>query len=607
MSLLHKKRIFYILIAFIIVIAVFVARIAWIQWASAYLPLTASGKTMNEMAVRQREEGIMLDSGRGHFVDRNGMSLTGFTTWRPTLFPVSELPDESQIKGLANRLGISPAELKLLWSGLLRPQKWRQPKEKALPAASPVLGYGELNTQDNALYWDHRGGAWPPVNGFEVLPFMERYPAGMRGNQWLGYVAQRPEVIRKIGKTYPFPLTMQVGASGLERTMDRFLRGSGGTRVYYSVDGKKRPFPQIGTRVEGQSNPYYPVQIATTVDNGIQQQLEKIVDRLNVQEGAVVVLDARQGDVISMVSRPFYDPVHVDLSSGDWSNRAVKAVAPGSVFKTVIAAAALEGHVTFPGEVFHCSGHYGKYGLSCWKEGGHGDITLKEGFANSCNVVFATLGERLSADVIERTAYSLGLNRKIGWSQRAFMGGEDLSQIDQEEKGAVFSPDVNMDGGVLAQTSLGQRDVLVTPLQAANLVVTLLHDGEVAFPRLVTQIRFRDGSVMANFPVHTTGRTRQRISAHTAGLLLDWMRQVVEDGTGSALKQAKWPLAGKSGTAQIKKGGKKLNHQWFIGYGPVGNPKYAVAVLVQNRPEGSPNQATALFRQTLDMLAEQGS
>ncbi|WP_410772563.1 peptidoglycan D,D-transpeptidase FtsI family protein [Fontibacillus sp. BL9] len=607
MSLLHKKRIFYTLMAFIIVLVLFVARISWIQWASAYLPLTASGRTMNEMAVRQREEGIMLDSGRGHFVDRNGMPLTGFITWRPTLFPVSELPDEPQMKALANRLGTSPWELKTLWSGLLKPQMWRQPKEEVLPVTSPVLGYGEPKTQDKFLNGERHGGIWPSVNGFEMLPYMERYPVGMSGNQWLGYVAQRPDVIRKIGKPYQFPLTTQVGASGLERTMDRFLRGSGGTRVYYSVDGKKRPFSEIGTRVEGDSNPYYPVQVVTTVDNGLQQKLEQIVDRMDMQEGAVVVLDARQGDVISMISRPFHDPVHVDLSSGDWSNRAVKAVAPGSIFKTVIAAAALEEQLAFPGEVFHCSGHYGKYGLSCWKEGGHGDITLKEGFAKSCNVVFATLGERLPADVIERTAYRLGLNRKVGWSQHAFMGGEDLSQIDQEEKGAVFGPHVNMDGGVLAQTSLGQRDVLVTPLQAANLVVTLLHDGQVAFPRLVKQIRFRDGSVMANFPVHTTNIRQERISAQTAGVLLDWMRQVVENGTGSALKQAKWPLAGKSGTAQVKKGGKKLNHQWFIGYGPVGNPKYAVAVLVQNRPEGSPNQATALFRRTMDLLAEQGT
>lgn len=542
---------------------------------------------MNELAVRQREEGIVLDSGRGQFVDRNGRPLTGFTHWRPTLFPVSMLPDEKQLEIISNRLGTTSDQLKTHWSGLKVPQLWKDDdmKEKE----------------------DVRGGSVPVANGFEILPFMDRYPDGVTGKQWLGYVAQRPDTIKQIGNARLFPLTMQVGASGLERTLDRFLRGTGGTRAYYSVDGKKRPLSGIGTRAEGTSNRYYPVQVRTTVDLGLQERLEAIVEQMDVREGAVVVLDTKQGDIVSMVSRPFFDPGHIDLEQGNWSNRAVKAAAPGSVFKTVIAAAALEEGLTSPGEVFHCSGHYGKYGLSCWKKEGHGDITLEQGFAQSCNVVFATLGERLSAGSIARAAAKLGLNQKVGWFEADFMGGEDLHQLDQEEKGAVFTPGGSVDGGVRAQTALGQRDVTVTPLQAANLVVTLLHDGRVISPRLVTQIRFRDGSVMADFPVHSIRGNQGQISARTARLLREWMRLVVTEGTGRTLAQAKWPLAGKSGTAQTKKGGKSMNHQWFIGYGPVSNPKYAVAVLVQNRPTGSEHQAAVLFRRTMDMLAEQGS
>lgn len=588
MSLLRKKRIFYILMAFTLVTVLFAARIAWIQWASAYKPLTASGRTMNELAVRQREEGILLDPGRGQFVDRNGQPLTGFTRWRPTLFPVSELPDKEHLNILANWLGTTSDELKTLWSSLKVPQHWDRD--------------GQDKKTEYVETW-----AVAATDGFEVLPFMDRYPGGTTGKQWLGYVAQRPDTIKKIGNPRLFPLTMQVGASGLERTLDRFLRGTGGTRAYYSVDGKKRPLPGIGTRAEGASNRYYPVQVRTTVDNGIQERLEGIVEQMDVREGAVVVLDAKQGDIVSMVSRPFFDPVHIDLEEGNWSNRAVKAVAPGSIFKTVIAAAALEEGLTHPGEVFHCSGHYGKYGLSCWKKEGHGHITLEQGFARSCNVVFATLGERLSADSVARGAAKLGLNQKVGWNESHFMGGDDLHQLDQEEKGTVFNPAGVVDGGALAQTALGQRDVTVTPLQAANLVVTLLHDGQVTSPRLVTQIRYRDESVMANFPVHTIRGNQGQISARTARLLREWMRLVVTDGTGRTLAQAKWPLAGKSGTAQTKKGGKAMNHQWFIGYGPVSNPKYAVAVLVQNRPTGSEHQAAVLFRRTMDMLAEQGS
>ncbi|MEF2968936.1 penicillin-binding transpeptidase domain-containing protein [Paenibacillus sp. M1] len=586
MSLLNKKRIFIILLAFSIVLGGFALRLSWIQWSSAWLPVTAARKTMNEMAVRQREEGIELDSGRGGFTDRNGEALTGFTRWEPTLFPVSKLPDQAHLKKMAELLGTSTGKLSSTWSGLKQPYVW-------------------TNGAGAALL---KQGAWPKVDGFEMLPVMKRYPGGMRGNQWLGYVAQRPDVVRKLkagGTPYPLPLSLQIGASGLEKTLDRFLRGTGGTRVYYTVDGKKRPLTEIGTRVQGPANPYYPVQVVTTVDNGIQQKLERLVDRMQIKEGSVVVLDARQGDVIAMVSRPFYDPSRIDLDSGNWSNRAAKAAVPGSIFKIVIAAAALEEKVTRPGEVFHCSGHYGKYGLACWNKAGHGDITLEEGFAKSCNVVFATLGERLSPESIARTAAKLGLNRKIGWSESAFMGGEDLAQIDQEEKGGVFGPKTAIDGGVLAQTALGQRDVLITPLQAANLIVTLLHDGQVASPRLASSIRFKDGSEMAVFPAHTIHAPEGRISARTARLLLGWMREVVTRGTGRSLTAAAWPLAGKSGTAQTLVNGRERNNQWFIGYGPLGSPKYAVAVLVQNRPAGSEHQAIALFRKTMDMLAGQ--
>ncbi|MNZ79760.1 Penicillin-binding protein 4B [compost metagenome] len=321
-----------------------------------------------------------------------------------------------------------------------------------------------------------------------------------------------------------------------------------------------------------------------------------------MKEGAVVVLDAEQGDVIAMVSRPFYDPSHVNVKDGSWSNRAVKAATPGSIYKLVVAAAALEEHVTSPDEVFHCSGHYDKYGLACWKTGGHGDITLSEGFAKSCNVVFATLGERLSAESISKTAHKLGLNEQIGWHDKSFLDGSPLYQMDQEEAGRTFYDMSKVDGGALAQTAIGQRDVLMTPLQAANLVVTLLNQGEVYSPRLVSTILFKDGSTLADLPAQKYFSKEGKIQPKTAKLLLSWMRQVVTDGTGRTLVSAKWPLAGKSGTAQVIHNGEARNNQWFIGYGPVGKPKFAVAVLSQNRPTHSEHQAIEIFRSTMNIL-----
>lgn len=579
-----KRRIFIVLLAFSFLLMVFAVRIGWLAWSAAARPLTAGGRTINELAVRQREQGIELDSGRGHVVDRAGVRLTGQIQWLPTLFPVSDLPRAEYLQKLADVLGMSPDELEDKWKTIQTPLALEIENGKS--SQRPIR-----NLPD----------------GIEWLPYMKRYPEGITGSQWLGYVAQRPDVIRglKIGQESgrPYPIQMQVGASGLELAMDRFLRGIGGTRVSYGTDGRYRSLPSIGTRIRTTDNPYYPVQVQTTIKAGLQRELEELSASMKVEEGAIVVLDARQGDVVAMVSTPFYDPNHIQIADGAWSNRAVKAEAPGSIFKLVVAAAALESGVTKPGEMFHCSGEYNRYGLSCWKSGGHGKISFEQGLAQSCNIVFAELGERLSQAQISRTASSLGLSRKIGWYANSFMGGEELRQIDQEEAGRIFHSDVQVDGGVRAQTALGQRDVLVTPLQAANLVVALLHEGQLYSPRLVSKIMYKDGSTMTEFPVKTLGHD-PGISSGTAQKLLDMMRKVVTEGTGKSLRSAQWELAGKSGTAQIMKLDKRLNQQWFIGYGPVSQPRYAVAVLVQNRPAGSHHLATDLFRRVMDILAK---
>lgn len=591
MSLLRKKRIFYLLLSFAAVVGLFALRIAWIQTASAFKAVTVGGKTINELAVRQREESIELDPGRGHIFDRNGKPLTGEMAWAPVLFPVRTLPDDSRLAGLAVGLETTVPELRRRWEQLERPYVW--PKPGGEPGQPLRLDEEAARTL-------------PQLEGFEVLPYMTRYGPGERGNQWLGFVTQRPDVIRKLRENRHQPeyaMTLQVGASGLEKTLDGLLRGLGGVRAAYTVDGRKDPLGGMGTRVNAAASRYYPLQIQTTVDDELQRKIERLAAKMNVTEGAVVVLDANTADIVSMVSLPFYDPHHVDPKAANWGNKAVKAAVPGSIFKTVIAAAALEEHAAVPGEMFHCDGHYGKYGLACWKDGGHGKLTLEEGFAKSCNIVFASLGERLSADAIARTAAKLGVGRPVGWRDPAFLGEDALRPLDQEEAGAVFSSLTAADGGARAQTAIGQRDVRVSPLQAANLVVTLLHGGQVTAPRLVREIRYKDGSLLTELPIQRSPSPSGQISPQTADRLLSWMRRVVTDGTGRSLQRAKWPLAGKSGTAEAVKDRRQLNHQWFIGYGPVDEPKYAVAVLVQNRPEGSRHLAVELFRRTMDLLA----
>lgn len=221
----------------------------------------------------------------------------------------------------------------------------------------------------------------------------------------------------------------------------------------------------------------------------------------------------------------------------------------------------------------------------------------------SCNTVFAALAERLSGAQLQATALALGLGRDISWQAENTLGFPVLKPLSGEQKGTIFTSLLPDDPGARVQTAIGQRDVQVTPLQAANLVVTLLHGGEVRAPRILQRVTFANGQKLEDLPGHLSPSTAGRISESTARQLLSWMRKVVTDGTGTSLQSTKWPVAGKSGTAQTLVKGMPRNNQWFIGYGPVDHPRYAVSVAVENVVPDSSHLAVKLFGQILDLLS----
>ena len=363
-------------------------------------------------------------------------------------------------------------------------------------------------------------------------------------------------------------------------------------------------------RLTSPNNPYYPLKVITTLDLSIQNAIEAYVDQIGVKEGAVVVLDAHSGDIVAMVSRPRLAVYSLDSQGTDIANHAIRAATPGSIFKLVTEAAALEAKVANEQERFTCNGEYGRYGLHCWKDGGHGILTLREALANSCNVTFAAVAERLSADQLMRTADQLGIGRKVGWSTEEPLAplGRPLRLLREEEAGRLFihTPKVR-DGGLLAQTGIGQRDVRLSPLQAANLVVTLLHEGRVIEPRLVSEILYANGQRMMALPKQYAPSHYGQIAPGTAQALLRGMEAVVTNGTGSSIRDGEWAVAGKSGTAETLRAGKARNNQWFTGYGPVKAPRYVVTVLSENRSPHSTNEATAIFRGIMDLLAQRAT
>ncbi|WP_230632696.1 peptidoglycan D,D-transpeptidase FtsI family protein [Paenibacillus athensensis] len=594
MSAKHKQRVFWLLLLLVLVLAYLSGKLFWIQVISAE-HYSAYNVDLVKNSVAQRQQALVLSSGRGDIYDRSLQPFTGRTIQALAAFPVRDgySGDSAQLAGLTRVLHTTTAQWQTFASGLNVAKLW------GADGGEPTALSKEQAQQIEAL----------GLPNARVVSYQIRYPADMAARQVIGFIGQNPERVQGLfaselagGK---LTLTSRIGAAGLEKTFEPWLRGQGATSISYFTDAGKRPLGGLDARIIQPDNPYYPLKLVTTLDADIQQRIEQLMDRMHIREGSAVVLDAQQADVIAMASRPNFNPAQIDPSGGAWGNEAVKATTPGSIFKTIVAAAALEEGVVEPDETFDCEGALGKYGFTCWKKGGHGPLTLEQGFAESCNIVFARVAQRLSAEQIETYARKLGLLAPVGWTG-AIGEQAGLSMWDGEEAGQLFAAKTpRSDEGVLMQTAIGQRDVLVTPLQAANMIVTLLHGGEALEPRIVQELRYRTDRVMQRFPTQKLVAGAGAISEETSRTLLKWMQEVVEDGTGQSLKGAKWKLAGKSGTAQVGAEANQTVNQWFIGYGPVDAPRYAVSVVVAHTDPQAANQALPLFKGIMDILAGQ--
>lgn len=594
---MDKRRLFGALLAMVAMIGCIAMRVLWIQTAGS---TRFSSKEVNlvKQSVLQREQRLQLDTGRGDFLDRNGVMLTGESYAALLVFPVrapAEAEREAAAK-LSRILGVEPEVWRQFREKLDTPRFWSGNAENGLPQR---LTEGMVRSIESLQ-----------MDGLAIVPYERRYIPPYPASQLLGFIGQDPDRV----KTEFAPMLQQgrlkpdsrIGAAGLEKTFEPLLAGLGGTYISLYTDSVSRPIAGIGYRLHAPSNPYYPLQVVTTLDRTLQIRLEELADRSGLRDGAIVVLDAATADVLGMVSRPGYNPDRVDPGAGGWSNRALKEAVPGSIFKTVVAAAALEYGAARPDETFECHGAWGKYHFTCWKKEGHGTLTFRQAFAQSCNIVFGQIMKRLKPEQLEETAKRMGVGLPVGW-QGELLRYPEFRQLDGEEPGRIWAEGSSRkDEGANLQTSIGQRDVRMTPLQAANLVVTLLNGGKAREVRVVKEIRYRTGRVLAKFPERTLpagdAGGRSGLSPSTSAILKEWMKDVVASGTGTALQHAEWTLAGKSGTAQVPEGEKERYNQWFIGYGPAEAPRYAVAV-ASLKQAGSGPEAVRLFGGVMDLLA----
>lgn len=364
------------------------------------------------------------------------------------------------------------------------------------------------------------------------------------------------------------------GITGLEAKYDQYLMGSKdeSLKQFFNnvIKGNIKPEDKKGD------------DLVTTLDYNVQKAA---YDALGDNKGAVVALDPTTGEILAMVSKPSFDP-NDDALKANWSslnsdpsrpllNRAVSGLyPPGSTFKTITAVSALENIPGIQNRTFDDTGvlkFNSTQSLHDFEGEAFGNISFKDAYVKSSNVVFGKVGLELGNDKLKKTAEDFYFNRDIPC---------DGIVIDKSQFPTLKSYEV----GNEAQSAIGQAADLATPMQMALVSATIADNGVMMKPHLVKQILDSDGNVIQNIQGESNGTI---ISSDIAATMKSFMRNVVEDGTGTAASIQGIDVSGKTGTADHNENGKPAKpHSWFIGFAPYDNPKVAVAVIVEDGGQG---------------------
>ncbi len=318
--------------------------------------------------------------------------------------------------------------------------------------------------------------------------------------------------------------------------------------------------------------------VQLTIDADLQTYIADIFP--DEDNGAVAVINYKTGEVLSLYSKPEYDVKYPDdysekeAEQGVLINRATQGrYAPGSVFKIITLACALENIPNVQERTFDCEGVYAvteEMDLKDTDGEGHGELTLKEAFTKSCNIAFGQLALELGEDKLRATAERLGFNGNFLFS--------DLIVYE-----SLFPKSIG-DEGELAWTGVGQGKLTAVPLHFCMIAGAIGNDGMMVEPQLVMTVTDNAGGVKNKL---NTKNYQQCFSAEINSVLQEYMIATVEEGTGKKAQVEGYTVAGKTGTAQVNSSGGAYDpHAWFVGYIDSDDCPYAICVVVENGGSG---------------------
>ncbi|WP_232035512.1 peptidoglycan D,D-transpeptidase FtsI family protein [Methylomusa anaerophila] len=387
------------------------------------------------------------------------------------------------------------------------------------------------------------------------------------------------------------------GVSGIENMYDDFLRDNQPEYIAALVDASQQLIPGLGyKRVKLDSGASHN-NIILTIDKQVQQRVEEIMDR-TIAKGSVIILKPSSGEILAMASRPNFDADHLSdylqNPSAPLLNRTVVAYPPGSVFKLVVAAAALEGKIFKPDDKFFDAGYIDVNNVRFqgwdYEQGPRGKMTFTDAVAYSSNPILIQIALKLGAEKV------MSMAKKMGFGQRTKLNFYGEAEGNLPELAELFPAD-------LANLAIGQGVCEATPLQIGQMIATIVNDGVRADPYIVSMITAPDGSIVKKYRQDMFSGQRV-ISRETAEKLKEMMAAVTRYGTGKAAYVENDGSGGKTGSAEtgrIDSAGKSISHAWFAGYTPLAHPQYVIVVFIEEGMSGG-NVAAPVFKEIASEL-----
>lgn len=534
-----RKRVFALLMMLAFLFSLLTLRIAYLT--------TARSSELTQRGISQWTREGTVYARRGSILDTNGQTLvisatayivsadprkvSDISLFTQTVCPILDLSEESVTQKLSDRTKASV---------ILKRQVSR---EKADELRSLQASAGEaVAAQLEALLFDE--------------DVRRAYPRGAFLTQTLGLTN-----------------VDSVGQSGLELQYESLLRGTAGVSLR-SVDGKSQPIYDSGNLyIEPQDGNSIKLTIDATIQDICEKAMRECYDVNKAQAVHLIAMDPYTGAILAMCSKPDYDPNDPPRDQTDALTQLMRirlisdSYEPGSTFKILTAAAALDSGVTMPEDGFYCSAKITVDGdtIRCWGSP-HKDETMAEALQNSCNPVFVELALRLGTERMYQYLHAFGLGSK--------------TNVDLQGEGSgILIPVQSVKNVDLARIGFGQS-VAVTPIQMITAACAVINGGRLMQPYLLKEAIAPDGTVLYRTQPKVVSTP---ISEETSATMRELLELVVSEGGAKNAAIEGYRIGGKTGTAQVYKDGRiarDVHIGSFLGFAPADDPRIALLVIV---------------------------